>query len=121
MQFGRGVADRTRLLAVETEIADEARMHRIRQIVNLCHPSRAPPFDAGNEKRDPGVAFPPVLVRALERTDTAYARRFRGIGNIPNFMRRVAERAQQIELPAIALRQLRAATDAHHLRAAVFA
>ena len=70
----------------------------------------------------PGVALPEVLVRvdeAFEQHDDAG--RLRRIGDVPDLVTRVAERAQQVDLALVRARQRAAAADARHLRAAVLA
>src|SRR6266849_10874108 len=81
--------------------------------------ARPPSLDARNEKRDPRVALPPALVRALELTDDGREdRRLRRVGHVPDLVRSVAVVAQQIHLALVALGQLRAVAHAHHLRTA---
>ena len=121
MQRDRYRARGAGFLADETERADEHRLHGIGEIVDQRHARTAPLRLAGNQIRDAGVAFPPVLVRAFEPAhDRRQQLRMRGIRGVPDFMRLVAKRAQHVELAFRAFRQIVAAADAHHLRAALF-
>jgi hypothetical protein len=121
MQLDRRVADAARLLAIQAEVANKARMRGIGQIVDLRHAPRAPAVDARDEIRDSGVAFPPIFVRALERADPADQRRFGRVGHIPNLVCGITERTQQIELPTVSFGKIGAAAHAHHLRATALA
>ena len=79
----RGGPGRARLLAGQPEVADEARLRGIAQVVDLGHAVGAPAGRraVGDQVGDAGVALPPVLVRALEpvedRGDAARASRDR--------------------------------------------
>src|SRR5712692_10424913 len=97
-------------------------MGRIAEIVNLGHAPRAPIRRARDQKGDPGIAFPPALVRVLELIDDDRdAGRLLRRGHVPDFMRGVAESAKEINFAGIRLGQRLAVADAHHLRAATFA
>ncbi len=69
VQASRRRAHAAGLLSGQPEIADEHRLGRIAQIVDLRHAIDAPARRAGDQIRDAGVAFPPVLVRAAESAD----------------------------------------------------
>ena len=120
VQLLRGRSGRIRLLPREAEVADEYRMVRIAQVVDLRHPPRSPRRQAGNEIGDARIAFPEVLVRALEAADLAQAPGGTWVGHIPHFVRGIAEHAQHVELVRIALGQSSAGADAYHLRPAAF-
>ena len=117
VQIGRHRAGRAGLLADQAEVADFHRLRRIAEIEHLGHAARRASLHAGDEVGDAGVAFPPALVRVLEvpahARDEARACR---IGDVPDLVALAAERAQQIDLVGIALRQRLAVADAHHLR-----
>ena len=118
--LGRG-AGRARLLAGQPEVADEARLRGIAQVVDLGHPVGAPAARraVGDEVGDAGVALPPVLVRALEPVQHRGEQRgLRRIGHVPDLVRQIAERAQEIGLLARPARQRLAVADARHRRAA---
>src|SRR6267142_2287692 len=120
MQLGRhGLRLRAGLLAGEAEIADEPGIRRVGEVVHLRHAPRAPAIQPGDEVGDARVAFPPALVRALELVhhDSDSRRLFRR-GHVPDLVREVAERAQQVDLALISLGELGAVAHSHHLRAA---
>ncbi len=120
--LGRG-AGRARLLAGQPEVADEARLRRIAEVVDGRHPVGAPAARraVGDEVGDAAVALPPVLVRALEPVEHRGEQRgLRRIGHVPDLVRQVAERAQEIGLLARPARQRLAVADARHRRAARF-
>src|SRR5262249_46620093 len=121
MPFNRHLSPPARVLSVQTEVADEPRLRRIGKVIDLRHPPNAPTLHAGDEIGDAAVAFPPVLVRALDRADPRDELRLRRIADVPDLVVRVTEGAQQIKLRRIALRQLPAAAHANHLRAAALA
>ncbi len=71
-------------------------------------------------KAMPVVAFPPVLVGVLQPAEPCDQHRIGGIGDVPDLMRLAAEGAQHVDRIAIALRQVLAVADPHHLGAAGF-
>src|SRR5262249_23987221 len=74
---------------------------------------------AGDQIRDAGVALPPVLVGLPEAAhDDGHARWSGRLGDAPDLVRAVAERAQEIHLARIGVRELTPFAHAHHLRAA---
>jgi len=80
-----------------------------------------PAHRAGDQIGNAGIAFPPVLMRVAQATDHHRdAVGFGRIGDIPDFVRAVAEIAQQIKFALAAMRQVVAAAHAHHRRAADF-
>ena len=98
VQVGRHGAGRAGLLADQTEIADIHRLRRIAEIVDLGLPARAPVLQAGNEVGDAGVALPPVLVGVHEvGRDGADLLGIGRIGDVPDFVRLVAEHAQHVD------------------------
>ena len=110
---------RPRLLAHQTEIADMHGLRRIGHIVHLQHAARVPALDAGDQVRDAGIALPEIFVRIAQSTnDHIHQRGFFGRGHVPDFVRGIAERAQEIKFIFIALGQIAPGTDTHHLRAA---
>ncbi len=120
VQHGRHRAGRARLLPGQAEVADLHRMRRIAQVVDLRHAVGAPARRARHQIGDAGVAFPPALMRALEAGDAREERGLGRIGHVPDFVRAVAEGAQQIEFALVGFGQRAAGADAHHLRAAGF-
>src|SRR5258706_10708290 len=115
-------ASRTGLLAGQAEVANENRLARIAQVINLHHALRAPAGLAGNQKRDAAVALPPALMRIDQAfEDDGHAIRVRRIGDVPNFMGVGALGAQQVHFAFVGMRQLRAIAKTRHLRAAGFA
>jgi hypothetical protein len=91
-------------------------MRRVAQVIDLGHARHPPAGHAGDEIGDPGLAFPEALVRALQALDHAGDHlRVLGLGDVPDLMRLVAEHAQHVDRVAVALRQLLAVADAHHL------
>ena len=54
---------RSGLLPRQAEVANEHRMGRIAEIIDLRHAANAPAGHAGDKVGDAGVAFPPALVR----------------------------------------------------------
>ncbi len=122
VQASRRGAFGSRFLPRQTEIANEHGFRGIAQIVNLHHARRAPAHRAGDQIRDAGVAFPPILMSVAQAADDhGDAVGLGRVGHIPDFMRAVAEIAQQIKLAFVAMRQVVAAAHAHHGRAAEFA
>ena len=108
-EIGTGAAG-ARLLADQTEVADEHRLGRVRQVVDLRHAVGAPLRVARHQVGDAGVALPEVLVRALEALDDGRQQRRLGrVGHVPDFVRLVAEHAQHVELALVALGQVGAA------------
>src|SRR5919198_1020258 len=65
VEIDRGLASGAGLLPDETEVAQEHGIGRIAEIVDLRHAADAPALGpaVGDEVADPGVAFPPALVR----------------------------------------------------------
>ena len=119
MQVGRHRAAGAGLLADQAEVADLHGLCRIAQVEHLGHAPRAPAVDAGNEIGDAGVALPEALVRVLQiPARLGDQHRLRRIGDVPDLVAGAAERAQQIDRVAVALRQGAAVADARHLRAA---
>src|SRR6266436_5450933 len=109
------------LLPGQPEVADEARLRRIAQVVDLGHAVGAPAGRRAvrDQVGDAGVALPPVLVRALEAVEHRdEPGRLRGIGHVPDLVREVAERAQEIGLLLLRARQRLAVADPHHGRPA---
>ena len=109
-------ARRSGLLAGQAEVADEQRLGRVAQVIDLPHPFDFPAGLAGDEKGDAGIALPPVLVRVAEaadnRVDATWSSR---IGHVPHFLGAVAVAAQQIHLILVGVRQSAAVAYAHHL------
>ena len=120
VQFGRHRAGRAGLLAGQAEIPDLDGMRGIAEIIDLRHAAGAPVRVARDEEGNAGVAFPPVLVGVLQAADAADQHWIGGIGDVPDLMAFAAEGAQHVDGIAIALRQVLAVADAHHLRAAGF-
>src|SRR5215471_12899394 len=118
MQFDRNIATGSRLLSRKAKIADEFRMYRIGEIVDLGHSAGAPAINAGNEVGNSCFAFPPVLVRSFKRPDAAHLLWSGRIGDIPDFVPGIAECSQQVEPAGFAAWQFLAGADANHLRAA---
>ncbi len=119
---GRGRI-RARLLADEPEVADEAGIRGVREVVDLRHPVRAPALRAavGDEVRDARRALPPVLVRLVEPADDrGHEPRTARIGDVPYLVREPAEGPQKVRLRAIALRQVTAVADPDHRGSAGF-
>src|SRR5450759_488398 len=85
--------------AGQAVIADEHRLRRIGQIVDLGHAAHAPVGRPGHEVGDTGIAFPPVLVRALQASHYR-GDQLRPLGrrHIPHLVRCVAKHAQHVEL-----------------------
>src|SRR5258706_3136538 len=48
-------ARRAGLLAREAEVADESRIHRVREVIDLRHAARAPSVDSGDQVSDAGT------------------------------------------------------------------
>ena len=67
VQFRRHRAGRAGFLAGQAEIADLYRMRRIAEIVDFGHAAHAPVRHARDQIGDAGIAFPPALVRVVER------------------------------------------------------
>ena len=113
---------RVGLLARQAEVADEHRLRRIGQVVDLQHADGVPGGITADQVSDSGVAFPPVLVRVAKPAhhdgQTAWLCR---IGDVPGFVCGRAEAAQQVHLASVCARVIAAVTDAHHLRAPRFA
>jgi len=69
-----------------------------------------------DEIGDAGVALPPILVGLLEAAhhhrDTLWPGR---LGDVPHFVRAVAERPQEVDLARIGTRFVAAIAHAHHL------
>ena len=120
MQFGRHAARRARLLARQTEFTDFNRLGRIAEIIDLGHAADAPARHAGHQKGDAGFALPPALMGVLEAFEADDQFRIGRIGDVPDFVRRAAKGAQQIDRARIALRQILAVADPRHLPAAGF-
>src|SRR5262245_11516920 len=119
MQFGWNRSRRAGLLARQTEVTDKNRLGGIAQVVNLRHAAGAPFGRAGNEERDPRVAFPETFVSIPQSADhNSHATWLSGIGHVPDFMGGVAEAAKQIDLASVCPRQLAAVAHASHLRPA---
>jgi hypothetical protein len=94
-------------------------MRGIAQVINLHHAPGAPAGESGNEIRNAGIAFPPVLVRVVKvANDHGDAAGLGRVGHVPNFMRGVAKAAQQVVLAFVRVGQ--AGAYARHLRAAGF-
>ena len=75
------------------------RRRGIAQVVDLGHPVGAPARDAGDEVGDAGVALPEALVRVARPSTTVVTfDRLRRVGDVPDLVGRVAERAQQVDL-----------------------
>ena len=109
---------RSGLLTRQPEVADEDRVRRIAQVVDLRHAARAPFGIAADDIADARVALPPVLVRVDEAVDDdGHTARARGIGDVPDFMGGAPERAQQVHLALVRARQLAAVAYPHHLGA----
>src|SRR5947207_4925999 len=118
VQFHRHVASGAGLLPREPEVADETRLGRITQVVDLRHPTRTPAVDAGYEVLDTGLTLPPVLVCAFKRAEARDEPRLRWIADVPDLLPGIAEGAQEIEPGRVAMRQFLTRTHTHHLRAA---
>ena len=119
MQFRRHRAGRAGLLAVEAEIANFDGMCRIAEVVNLGHAGRPASPARRRPESDAGIAFPPALVGVgVIAADAGDEDGMCRIGDVPNFMRRGAEGAQQIHGARIAVGQVLAVAHARHLRAA---
>ena len=90
-----------RLRSEQPEIADVDGLRGIAQIVNLEMVPTCPPFvpSVGHEIRNPGVAFPPALMRPIEAGDDGDELcRLRRIGDVVNLVRAITKRPQQIPL-----------------------
>ena len=112
---------RAGLLPRQTKVADEHRVGRIGEVVDLGHAVGAPTGHTGDEVSNAGVAFPPAFMCSLQILDHGgQQRRFGRIGHIPDFMGGIAKHPQHVPLALDALGQRIAATHAHHLRAALF-
>src|SRR5438876_985226 len=116
--FGRR-ARRARLLAREPEVADEARLRGIGEIVDLRH-AMGPPaagMAVGDEVGDAAVTLPPVLVGHVEARDhRGQQGGLGGVADVPHLVGEIAERAKQIGLAARPPWQRGAVAAAHHLR-----
>src|SRR5262245_43444787 len=108
------------LLTQQPKVADLDGLGRVAEVVDLGHAVDAPARHTRHQISDARVAFPPVLVRALEAAKAGDELRLGGIGHIPNLVCGVGEGAQHIDGVGIALRQGLAVADAHHLRPALF-
>ncbi len=73
---------------------------------------------AGDQIGDAGIAFPPILMGAVQPVEATDELGMGRVRRVPDFMRRIAEGAQHIDRLGIALGQHLAVADAHHLRAA---
>src|SRR5262249_33699553 len=104
VQLGRHRAGRPRLLPDQAEQPDPRRMRRVAEIDHLGHAPRSPAFYARDQVSDAGVAFPEAFVRVLQiPARTRHELRRRWIGDVPDLMTLLAERAQQIDSVRIAL------------------
>ena len=118
MEFFRNGAGRIRLLPGLAEVADEYRPGWVAQVEDLRHAPGSPCGQAGDEIGDAGIAFPEILVRALEAADLAQALWRARVGHIPHLVRGITEHAEHVELVRITFGQTFAGADAYHLRAA---
>ena len=112
------VPDCARLLAGQSEVADEARLSRIAEVVDLRHPVGPPARRAAirDEVGDARVALPPVLVRADRAPAPPSVSELRLLrrAHVPHLVGEIAEGAQEIGLGGIALGQRLAVADADH-------
>ena len=118
MQLRRhGIHRRARLLPGQSEIANEDGVRRIAQVVDLRHARCPPRRIAADQIRNARLALPEALVRLLQVVDhSGEERRLFGNRDVPDLMPDAAQRAKQIELALVRLRQIGAAARAHHLR-----
>ena len=122
VKAGRRRADAAGLLTGQPEIANEHRLGRIAQIVDLGHAIGAPAGRAGHQIGDAGVAFPPVLMRGAQSADDDGQARWLGrIGDVPDLMAGVAGVRSRYTLLLSARGSCAAVADPDHLRAAGFA
>src|SRR6267378_3846308 len=74
-----------------------------------------------NQVGDPGIAFPPALVRAGKAVDDGCQTGRTGlVGDVVYLVRGGAERSKEVPLAFHSARQDASAADAHHLGAAGF-
>src|SRR5207253_11204331 len=96
---------RARLLADEPEIANEPRLRRVAEIIDLRHAAGSPLRAARRQIGDPAVALPPVLVRVAQPTDhDGQQARLAWLGDVPDLLRQTPEGAQQIGLRRLRVR-----------------
>src|SRR5207237_7829240 len=97
VKIRRRRACRARLLPGQAERANEHRLGRIAEVVDQRHAGRAPARRTRDEIRDAAVALPPVLVRAAQSAhDDGDSARLRRVGDVPDLLCGVPERAEQI-------------------------
>src|SRR5947207_3341831 len=78
-------------LASEAEVADELRLCRVRQVVDLRHAARAPALDPRDEVGDAAVTLPEALVRAFQALHHRRDKRgLRRVGDVPDLVAGVA-------------------------------
>ena len=86
MQIHGGIAGPARLLSDQAEVADEPRLRRIAEVIDLHHTYRTPARDARYEIGDARLAFPPGLVAIREAVDNEIQQLGRSSGYIENLM-----------------------------------